>query len=49
MGDFERLIKAKDEAEQKAICFWKKNDMDMAVFWKKVSVDFYNRAMELTI
>lgn len=49
MEEFQRLIKAKDDAEQNAIYFWKKNDMAMATFWKKASVNFYNQAMELSL
>ena len=49
MTRYEELMNKSDECCLKAIDFAKKNDWDMATFYKNASVGFKEKALNLTL
>lgn len=49
MTKYEKLMNKSDECCLKAIKFAKKNDWDMATFYKNASVGFKEKALDLTL
>ena len=49
MTKYEELMNKSDECCLKAIKFAKKNDWDMAIFYKNASIGFREKASNLTL
>ena len=49
MTRYEELMNKSDECCLKAIKFAKKNDWDMATFYKNASIGFKEKALNLTL
>lgn len=49
MTKYEKLMNKSDECCLKAIKFAKKNDWDMATFYKNASIGFKEKALDLTL
>ena len=49
MTKYEELMNKSDECCLRAIKFAKKNDWDMATFYKNASIGFKEKALDLTL
>ena len=49
MTKYEKLMNKSDECCLRAIKFAKKNDWDMATFYKNASIGFRKKALNLTL
>ena len=49
MTKYEELMNKSDECCLRAIKFAKKNDWDMAIFYKNASIGFKEKALNLTL
>ena len=49
MTNYEKLMNKSDECCLKAIDFAKKNDWNMATFYKNASIGFKEKALNLTL